>query len=585
MCDYYLLDLCLTRPPVETGFAIFGFSEFLTALALLILVFNSSDFLYHFRTSIAPIPLRSLSFMAAIFIGGGSLLTDLWFAEQWYALPWSISRAAIQGVLGALFLSMALLWIWFAYERPPAFGRRNYKRFYNTLFRTIIRGSETQLPVVAGELVRSAESLIKLSLKRDAKSGQVPLVAKYAQDTLLLLANRKLCRHIVASSPTTAMELMYEALQQEAFHAPLGEFGKLITTEALRNRDSIIYHEDITGADVLGWVQAFSTTMYGSHRLVEGVGTGMSSPLDLDHDLAWSMDGEQFDAYCRIVLVTFRDYMETGGYETHSTAICRALRIIEDAGRELYTLDKMPLTGHEAVAYKRFSAAVMFVELVLHFLGEQSDLKFGRLRVGKKGARRSHRNVFDYLAELMFELLDDAATVRSPPDTAWSIQYSSLWGRFFTFSSETDAWKVIRFKFSRLVFDEIKRLEELPNYRGSRILGLCLNVMGLSPPSRADHRDDYRLRKAVLRWTKRNYLRLVEVHPRVAADCLSGDITFEPEKRRLVKTYALGLGLEPSREYLLLDPVVPDQNPRPQPSRADVAQTRRARKRRTRPTA
>lgn len=32
------------------------------------------------------------------------------------------------------------LWMWFAFIKPPVFGRWNYKHFYNVLYRTIVRG-------------------------------------------------------------------------------------------------------------------------------------------------------------------------------------------------------------------------------------------------------------------------------------------------------------------------------------------------------------------------------------------------------------------------------------------------------------
>lgn len=269
-CQTTLLGFCLTRPPVESGLAIFGFSEFLTALALLVLVFTSSDFLYQFRISVAAIPVRSISFMATVLIGIGTLLTDLWFAERWYSLPFGVSRPVLQGIA--------------------------------------------------------------------------------------------------------------------------------------------------------------------------------------------------------------------------------------------------------------------------------------------KGFRGYEAKIFDHIAELMYDLLLSASAIRSSPDNAWSIHYRTLWTSFFAFRDKSKAGNVIRFKFSRLVFDEIKRLEDLPNYEGSRILGICLNVFGTDLPSREDrNRGDYALHKSVVSWAQRNYLRLREVHPPVADDCLMGSITFDPEGKRLVKTYAQGLSLQPSRTYLDLD--------------------------------
>ncbi len=556
-CDYTLLGLCLTRAPADDGFAIFGFSEFLAALALLVLVFNSSDYRYQFRVFTAPIPLVWLSFCAAVVTGTGTLLTDLWFAEQWYSLPWGVSRAAIQGVFGVLFLSTVLLWIWFAHMRPPVFSRRNYKRFYGALYRAVVRGSDTQLAILAGELVRSAEPLVRLSRPRRQGNENVvsPTVSEYAHDSLMLLANRKLCRHVISSAPMTAIALMEEAARQERYTVPLGGFARIITTEALLNRDSILYHEDTYGADVLGWVQPFSNAIYGNYRLVEGIAGPMDSPLDIDWRVAWEMDGGQFEAYCRITLLTFKSYIETGLYHGHSYALYRALGVIKEAGRELYKLDNQPTDATDREPAKRLEAAVHFISEVITFLGKQENLDVGILRAARKGHPGYRGNIFDYIAEAMFDLVLAASAVRSPPDNAWWIQHNTVWGRLFSFNQPTKAWNAIRFKFSRLVFDEIKRLEELPNFKGSRVLAICLNVMGLTLPAREQRdRGDRALHRVVLSWTRKNYIKLAEVHPPVAENCLTGSITFEPEKRRLVKTFSQGLRLAPSQEFLDLGP-------------------------------
>ncbi len=68
------------------------------------------------------------------------------------------------------------------------------------------------------------------------------------------------------------------------------------------------------------------------------------------------------------------------------------------------------------------------------------------------------------------------------------------------------------------------------------------------------------LQKAVLAWTKKNYLQLRQVNPDVAEACLIGSITFDEHGSRIVKTYIKGLNREAPKEYLELDPM-PDCHP------------------------
>src|SRR3546814_14435636 len=104
---------------------------------------------------------------------------------------------------------------------------------------------------------------------------------------------------------------MQEAARQKVYDVPLGEFARNITTEALLNKDSILYLEDdLYAFDLVGRQQPFSTAMYGNYLLVDGLSRGRYSPFDIDYRIAQALDGDQFDAYCRIAIRTFTDRSE-----------------------------------------------------------------------------------------------------------------------------------------------------------------------------------------------------------------------------------------------------------------------------------
>jgi len=562
-CAFTILGMCFNAAPKDTGYAIFGFSEFVTALALLVLVYNSTDLLYRFRISIAPLPLKKATFVSTTAIGVGTLVTDLWFAEQWYAPAFGVPRATLQGIFGLWFLLTVLLWMWFAFIRPPIFGRWNYQWYFRSLYHAVVSGSDKDLPLIAAELVRSSEAIVRLSAPNSPHGGfgaaveaaPPTEVEACAHDLLLLLANRKLCRHIVASSPITAIALMSEAARQKKYRIPIGQFARNVTTEAILNKDSILYHEDNGfSSGLVAYVQPFSMAMYGNYELVERAALDHTCPLDIAWKVAWDMTGEQFEAYCRIVLITFKSFVETKRYTAHSTALFRAFEIIKEAGRDLPRLDSKPYELRGGEALDRVSAATGFVTDAIRYLGKVKDLDTGQLRVGREGQPHRVGTMLDNIAEIMFELIFHASYVKSPPDESWSVQYRAVWGRLFGHFEKGPAWKAIRFKVARLLFDEIRQLETWPNFQSSKILGICLNVIGFSELKKQGHREDYyALAKAVINWTRRNYLNLVEINPRVAEDCLGGGISFDQANDRLVKTYAIGVKMEPTREYLSLD--------------------------------
>lgn len=111
----------------------------------------------------------------------------------------------------------------------------------------------------------------------------------------------------------------------------------------------------------------------------------------------------------------------------------------------------------------------------------------------------------------------------------------------------------MEFKLRRLLCNEIA-LERM-NYKSARILGLCLNAMGLHVGKKSGYgSEEYALRKVILAWTKKNFLTLYARLPDVAEAAIMGSITFDKENNRLVKTYLKGLSREAPKEFLDLDP-------------------------------
>mgnify|MGYP000494643627 CR=1 FL=1 len=556
MCEHELLGLCFTRAPSEAGFAIFGFSEFLAALALLVLVYNSTDPLYRFRIAVAPLPLYHLTFVSTAIIGAGTLLTDLWFAERWYAPAWGVSRATLQGIFGSAFLVTVLLWIWFAFIRPSKYGRWNHPLYFRAFYRAMVKGSEADLPTLASELLRSVRPLVSFAalLPKESEKERSE-VAVNAHNLLLMIGNRKFCRHVVASSPVTAMALVEEAIFQGKYSLPLGQFLRNLTVESIFNVDSILYHEDSGySSGLVGYVQPFSKTIYGNFKFVESLSHSGISPLDIDYPFPDKMNGVQFEAYCRITRITLMDFVESGRYVNHSYALYRAFDIIKDAGKSLYKLNGAPQGVSISDATDRVSAAVGFLSETMRFLGLRKDLEFGQLRASRDGEPFGTPSLFDNLAEIMFEIVLDSAHVKSPAETAWAVQYVTIWGRLFSHHEKNVAWKTVGFKFRRLIYDEIKKMNEMPNFKSAKILGLCLNIFGLSQPkTKGRYRDMFPLAKAVFSWTKRHFLEVDEALPRVADACAIGGITFDREAGSLTKTYAQGLRNEPSIEVLVLN--------------------------------
>jgi hypothetical protein len=566
------LHLCWIAPAAPGHFdsTVFGFGKFIAALALLVIVYTITDFRYRFRINAAPLRIRPITFWLITFIGISTLLTEVWLREGWPILRESIIDQSVwEAILGAAFLGLALLWMYFAFIKPERFGRWNYLNYGKAVYQTILKGADDELSVLADELTNSAEALVKYSGlyipkerntnrttdKKELKNERVnPTPEGVAHDVLLMLGNRKLCRTVAANSPATAIALFSAAANsQNKERLPLSQFSKNLSVEAISNKDSILYHEtEGFDAGYFGYVKPFSEAVYGNYELVESLGSDLGSQLDIRYDSVLRWDELQLSAYSRVVLVTINAYLrERRSLKVRSFALNRALDVIRYTFSDLYKLNNT--ADYNSDIAKRFSGAVDFVDAAISAIASAPNINLGPERV--RG--RMDWSFLDELANLMLELCFSASTVKSG-DICWSIQYGTLWEKLFYGMQREQAWRMARRKLRRRIYDEVCNKNRQINFRSAGLLGMCLNIMGFSLNRSGGFDSEARpLKIALLQWTKQNYLRVHYHRPTLAAAILSGSVTFDEEHSRLIKTYGKRPDYAPTLEYLDLDPYEP----------------------------
>ena len=335
-------------------------------------------------------------------------------------------------------------------------------------------------------------------------------------------------------------------------------FAKNIVNEALANKDSFLFHEaEGYESGLLGYHKPLSQAMFSNYKMVEVIGTLLDSDI-WDKEKS---DASQWKAYCRVVLITFRDYVENE-FWNHSFVLHRAKGYIEGAVSDLYKIDGVADNALANDVYARLRVVVNFIKEAVKILGTRPEvLKHLRLRVRNTPGE----TFYDYLAKMIFEVIFFASTVRSPESLCWVVQHNAVWAELFNrlYGLDGAAAKVVKFKVRRLIYDEVADMKRFPNFKGARILGFCLNVMGLTFIDNDSNHDSKALHKAILSWTKKNYAWLHSYNPRVAEACLVDGIAYDAEHLRLVKTSpADGLRREPRYVYFDVNPLPLDmENP------------------------
>lgn len=558
--DYCLGVLCLVPLDVDSP-VFFGFSEFLPGLALMVLAWTIADVRYRFRIRTAPLPLYQVTFWVVTLVGVLTLLTDLWRAEGWLVPRGSLLTPAMwQVVLGGTLLLILLTWAWFAFIRPPVYNKRNAERYAYVLYRAIMKGSLSDLAIVADEFTRSAKSLVghatdrsryqRLLAQHGAGNGPVEnptQVTRYADDILQLIADPTFCRAIVSSSPGTAGRVFHEIAESGKHRVLIGLFAGNIVSEALVDRDSFLFQE-ARGykAGLIGYQKPISRAMFSKYDIVHSI-PSLLAPDGLQ-TRQWKAD--QVGVYCQMILMTLRDYCRLWLYPAY--ALDTSLRNIECTLYDVINLDGIAENWWEYNAVAKLRIVIDFIREAVDILDKSGVPDDVQTRVRK--GQISRRTFYDSLAKLVYDVIVIASTVRSPLYTCWGIQHNTVWGRLFGIDRlDGPAGKVIEFKVRRLMYDDVVEMKESPNFKGARVLGFCLNVMKYCVRDEKRYRDNP-LAKVIFSWTKRNFAELYSRNPRVADVCLVDGMTYEESKTRLVWTYPAAMSQEDYHEYFYVDP-------------------------------
>ena len=208
--NYCLWKVCFVPFDTdETESRFFGFSEFLTALALMLIVLTVADFRYRFRLGTESFLTHAFAFWILAFIGFATLFTDAWHANGWLVLDIQYLTYSIwQLLLGTILLSTLLRLIYVALINPPIYSKHNAKYFWGALYHHILQGSPSNMVTIATELIRSAKSIIqhapnkigRFMAAEDVPQRKLTEVESIADNILFLIADKKFCRVIVQSS-------------------------------------------------------------------------------------------------------------------------------------------------------------------------------------------------------------------------------------------------------------------------------------------------------------------------------------------------------------------------------------------------
>jgi len=511
-----LMDFCIELAPIDASAPkFFGFSEFLTSLALMVLAWTTTDVRYRFRIDCAPIPLKGITFWVVVIVGMLTLLTDLWRAKQW-PVPTSFPLEQWQAIMGGMLLLTFFTWAWFAFIKPPKYGMLNAKRFTRALYIQILNGSTENLSVIADEIQISAHNIIKHANKENKSR-----VSRQANCILELISDKRLCRSIINNSPTTALSIFQEISNTNRYDIPIEKFIQNIIIESINNKNSFLYR-NLTPIDpkVTKHDKPIDETLFSNNRIIEKIGDSLS-PYVLDID---NWDNDQWNAYCKITLIALKNY-NPEEQKQQPIALMNSIENIRRATAGLYKLNSNLGTATEDNEYDRLKIAIKFIEDSINVLNEKIISTKIKPHIGKRLLDKS-LNIYDTISLLMHAVIRNMSEVTTPH---WSniLEHKIMSHPFFFKTPDKNTPEdVIQGCLRRLIYVDIMLIKALSLDQFAGLARFLFSLTTTNKVIQNENEEKSVLFDLILRWFKNNYDYIYIKNPRIARLCLKENITY-----------------------------------------------------------
>lgn len=442
-----------------------------------------------------------------------------------------------QACLAFVFLFTLISWIWFAFIKPSKFSRFTSRKYAQVIYHHILRGNKSDLIIVADEISRSSKALIEYSpdlkviIFSNANKKDVVKFSNtqnYVNDIFHMISDKRFCNAIVGSSPVLALTLFRELSQVENKKVALDIFAKNIFVEALLNKESFLYHESrYHESGFMGHVKPISNAIFSNSAIIED----MPYIFDLGHEVTGSWTVVEYDAYLRAFTLCLSDYIRRG-IDNRPFFIENVFEKISSDSLSLYKLkDSKNILQQDEI--KRLTKTVDFLVSTFNLL----DTLEKPFYYETKKSDAAFVSIYDTIAVAMVEVVSNASIIDAPKLDSWFVNHNIVFSKIFnSFSKGSKAEAIVLGKLRRLLYDSIKNLETMDNYKSAGVLSVLINILVFNHDYYEKKRKVKPLSLAVSKWVRLNFNSLYLRNSQLALACLVDSISYDQENNRIIKT-------------------------------------------------
>ncbi|WP_295057424.1 hypothetical protein [uncultured Fibrobacter sp.] len=492
------------------GESFFGFSEFLTGLALLMIVWSTTDYKYRFRLYISRLSKKAL-FIMTVIVGLVTLACD--FVASIGVIT-HLTQFVVQLICGLLLFGFVMYWIKTVFLSPPVFNKSNCKKFATEFAFVCENGSDEELNILVQETIFSLQNIVRFAHEYDCKNNEFSEVEKCVYKIFSRMGTERFCHSAVRGC--FGRVLFGCMIAEKKFNVGLETFAENYITELLKWDGSFIFRESDFRNGYLWVRQPLITEIFGSKELV----VGLNELIRPDYSVTKDWNHKQVRAYVAILTKAFDTCY--GGLNS-DTLISEAYENLEKTAGRVCWDEK---TSRESL--NLFSETMNFYEKVIRDILSNKKL-FGSCKTYSDDYKT--KDFLDYFVDSVLEILYFAGSFRGEEKSRRSIQLMDCLDRIFSNSNPQNDCVIFYEKLKEAVLLQVKKNSGLV---GFNILMLFLVNRGLKKNSMYGNKYLIEIHDMLVDYAEEHFLEMYEKIHTYKSFKLPEKMTVDTEKKVLV---------------------------------------------------
>lgn len=431
--DYYASALEST-----TGKSFFGFSEFLTSLAILMIAWTTTDNKFKFRISISKIPKKKI-YKIAFYIGAITLFFDFLTAIGVFT---SLTQLIVQLVCAVIIFSSVAYWVRRAFVQPPIFNQSNCRQYKTEFFRVCDYGTDEELNAITQEMSHSVNKLVEFAFNYE-KNKESKCFSEIEEQILYIftrMGTERFCR--IAAKNGFGEKLLLCMVSQKKYNIGLESFADNFITEALKCDESFIFNE----INSHSCFQTKIKDIYGNEKLLLRL-CGLIQP-DISSTRNWN--SKQVTAYVTVLSIAFNTCY---GKSAFDISFLKSYKILENTikkscSRENFDKESLDLF-EETISFYKKAIDTSFI---------QKDIFKQKYSYSNKF---SEQDFIDYFVDSVVKIIYFASTARGDVQYRETIQDKLCFDNIYSISDPQNDCIAFYKKLNEAILLKVRQNQDL----------------------------------------------------------------------------------------------------------------------------